>query len=284
MKDCLFCKIINGEIPSYKIYEDEYTYAFLDISNDANGHILVIPKNHCTNILDAEEKDLGYVMKAIKKISNHLVENCGFSGVNILNANGEDAEQSVFHLHFHLLPRMKDDGFHIFPTLPKNEHSMQELCDKLKVKEEEISSRTNSYILYTDGACSGNPGPGGWGAVLMFDDKKVEMSGGEHNTTNNRMELTAVIKGLESIKNPSKVDVYSDSAYVVNAFLQGWVNNWLRNGWKTSKGSVLNIDLWQKLVELTNFHKVEWHKVKGHADNEFNNKCDALATGEIKKL
>lgn len=133
MEDCLFCKIIKGEIPSYKIYEDEFTYAFLDISNDANGHILVIPKFHAENILDCPNETLGQVMNAIKLISNHLVAKCGFSGVNVLNASGKDAEQSVFHLHFHVLPRKAEDCLKVFPELEKNSESMDEICNKLRV-------------------------------------------------------------------------------------------------------------------------------------------------------
>ncbi len=139
-------------------------------------------------------------------------------------------------------------------------------------------------ILYTDGACSGNPGKGGWGAILFYNGIKKEISGGEENTTNNRMELTAVIKGLEALKEPCKVDIYSDSAYVVNAFLQNWVGSWQNNGWKSSKGKVLNIDLWQRLLQLVSIHSVSWHKVKGHADNEYNNRCDSLARSEITKI
>ncbi len=139
-------------------------------------------------------------------------------------------------------------------------------------------------ILYTDGACSGNPGKGGWGAVLFYNDIKKELSGGEGKTTNNRMELTAVIKGLEALKEKCKVKVYSDSAYVVNAFLKNWVNNWQNNGWKTTKGVVQNKDLWQRLLELTQYHEVSWYKVKGHSDNQFNNRCDSLARGEIEKI
>lgn len=139
-------------------------------------------------------------------------------------------------------------------------------------------------ILYTDGACSGNPGKGGWGAILFYNGIKKEISGSEENTTNNRMELTAVIKGLEALKEPCKVDIYSDSAYVVNAFLQNWVGSWQNNGWKSSKGKVLNIDLWQRLLQLVSIHSVSWHKVKGHADNEYNNRCDSLARSEITKI
>lgn len=281
MNDCIFCKIIKGEIPSYKIYEDDKTYSFLDISNDGNGHILVIPKNHCTNILDCSDEYLSACMSTIKKIGNHLVENCGFGGINVLNASGKEAEQSVFHLHFHIIPRKNGDNMSTFPVLPKNEKSMEEMQDFLKIKEEVVG--TKKVILYTDGACSGNPGPGGWGAILMCNGKEKELSGGEMNTTNNRMELTAVIKGLEAIKTSCEVDIYSDSAYVVNAFLQGWVENWKNNGWKTSKGEVLNQDLWKSLLLQVERHKVCWHKVKGHADNEHNNRCDELARKEITK-
>lgn len=139
-------------------------------------------------------------------------------------------------------------------------------------------------IIYTDGACSYNPGPGGWGAVLIYGEKQKQLSGFEENTTNNRMEIMAVIKALESLKQPCEVDLYTDSAYVSNAFLQDWVSNWVKNNWRGSdKKQVKNKELWQKLLSLTEIHKVTFHKVKGHADNEFNNLCDKLATGEIEK-
>ena len=138
--------------------------------------------------------------------------------------------------------------------------------------------------IYTDGACSGNPGAGGWGAVLFYKDQMREMSGFEENTTNNKMELTAAIKALERLKEPCEVELYSDSAYLVNAFLEEWLTKWQMNGFKSSnKKPVQNVDLWQKLIELNNIHKITWIKVKGHADNVYNNRCDALATGEIAK-
>lgn len=137
-------------------------------------------------------------------------------------------------------------------------------------------------IIYTDGACSGNPGPGGWGSVLMYKGNKKEISGGKSNTTNNVMELTAVIEGLKLLKFPCKVMLYSDSAYVVNAFNQKWIYGWLKNGWKnSSKEPVKNKELWQELYELTKIHEVEFIKVKGHADNEYNNRCDELARNAI---
>lgn len=139
--------------------------------------------------------------------------------------------------------------------------------------------------IYTDGACSCNPGPGGWGAVLMFNGREKQISGFENNTTNNRMEMLAVINALKMLKEPCIVDLFSDSAYVVNAFLQDWVTDWQKNNWRTSgKKEVKNIELWKELLDLCNTHQITWHKVKGHADNEYNNLCDKLARGEVDKF
>ena len=138
--------------------------------------------------------------------------------------------------------------------------------------------------IYTDGACSGNPGPGGWGAVLMYGEHRKEISGGDAHTTNNRMELTGPIEALELLKQPCKVRLYSDSAYLVNTFKQRWLANWQRNGWQTSqKKPVENKELWQRLLELCRTHEVEFIKVKGHADNAENNRCDELARAAIAK-
>ena len=139
--------------------------------------------------------------------------------------------------------------------------------------------------IYTDGACSGNPGKGGWGAILMYGNIQKEISGAEKETTNNRMELTAPIEALKLLKRPCKVKVYSDSAYLVNAFLQGWIYNWQMNGWRTSdKKDVKNRELWEEIYKFTQIHKIEWIKVKGHSDNEFNNRCDKMAVEAIKTL
>ena len=140
-------------------------------------------------------------------------------------------------------------------------------------------------IIYTDGACSGNPGKGGWGAILMFGDVKKEISGAEPMTTNNQMELTAPIEALSLLKRPCKVKVYSDSAYLVNAFKEGWIYNWQKNGWKTAnKQNVKNRELWEKIYSFTQIHEIEWIKVKGHADNEYNNRCDQLAVQAIQTI
>ena len=138
--------------------------------------------------------------------------------------------------------------------------------------------------IYTDGACSYNPGPGGWGAILIYNGKEKRISGGELNTTNNKMELIAVINGLSCLKEQCKVQVYSDSAYVVNTYLQKWVDNWKSNGWKKQNKVVKNVELWKQLDDLVNFHKVQFIKVKGHSDNEYNNQCDKMARAEVDKI
>ncbi len=140
-------------------------------------------------------------------------------------------------------------------------------------------------IIYTDGACSGNPGPGGWGAILMCNGVKKEIFGALKDTTNNIMELTAIIESLKILKYPCEVKLYSDSSYAINAFKQGWIEKWRINNWKTvSKEPVKNKRLWEELYELTKKHKVEFIKVKGHSDNEYNNRCDELAKNAILKI
>jgi len=143
----------------------------------------------------------------------------------------------------------------------------------------------SEVTIYTDGACSGNPGPGGWACILIAGNYKKELSGGEAQTTNNRMELSGVINGLRALTRPCKVTIYSDSAYVVNAFNQNWLDKWMTNGWKNSaKAEVANADLWKELAVLTATHKVTFSKVKGHADDELNNRCDELAVAESRKF
>lgn len=142
----------------------------------------------------------------------------------------------------------------------------------------------HKVIIYTDGACSGNPGLGGWGAVLFYKEQMKEISGFSENTTNNQMELTAAIMALDKLKEPCEVDLYSDSAYLINAFNEDWITKWQLNGFRNAnKKEVANVDLWQQLIEFNNTHKITWIKVKGHADNKYNNRCDELATGEIAK-
>lgn len=140
-------------------------------------------------------------------------------------------------------------------------------------------------ILYTDGACSGNPGPGGYGAILIYNGVEKEISGGEENTTNNKMEMLAVIKGLEMLKEPCSVSVYSDSAYVVNSIEKGWIYSWKKNGWKKAdKKEVKNVDLWERLLKQMEIHEVKFLKVKGHSTDELNNRCDRLAVKEREKF
>ena len=135
-----------------------------------------------------------------------------------------------------------------------------------------------TVTIYTDGACSGNPGPGGWGAILSYNGVEKELSGGEKQTTNNRMELTGVISALKALKEPCVVELYSDSKYVIDALEKGWAVSWQKKGWvKSDKKPALNPDLWESLLNLCNIHEVHCHWVKGHAENPYNNRCDALA-------
>ena len=142
-----------------------------------------------------------------------------------------------------------------------------------------------TVTIYTDGACSGNPGPGGWGAVLRYGEFEREMSGGERSTTNNRMELTGVITALEALREPCIVELYSDSKYVTDALSKGWAVSWRKMGWiKSDKKPALNVDLWERLLSLAETHEIHCHWVKGHAENEYNNRCDRLAVAAREKL
>ncbi len=142
-----------------------------------------------------------------------------------------------------------------------------------------------TVTLYTDGACSGNPGPGGWGAILEYNGREKELSGGESNTTNNRMELTAVIRGLEALKESCIVELYSDSKYVIDGLSKGWAEGWQKNGWKKAdKKPALNPDLWEQLLDLVAKHQVHYHWIKGHAENPKNNRCDELAVAQWKQI
>lgn len=139
--------------------------------------------------------------------------------------------------------------------------------------------------IYTDGACSGNPGPGGWGAILRYGTVEKELSGGEAMTTNNRMELSGVIAALEALKEPCVVELWSDSKYVIDALDKGWAVKWRQNGWKKpDKKAALNPDLWEKLLALTEKHEMRYHWVKGHAENAYNNRCDALAVAARERI
>lgn len=144
--------------------------------------------------------------------------------------------------------------------------------------------KSKTVTIYTDGACSGNPGIGGWGGVLIYNNTVKEISGGMQYTTNNQMELMGVISSLEMLKQPCKVELYTDSKYIKDGITK-WCFNWVKNNWKTSKNeAVKNKDLWVSLISLSKIHDINWHWVKGHADNELNNLADKLATSEVKKL
>lgn len=147
-----------------------------------------------------------------------------------------------------------------------------------------LSSQMSKVVIYTDGACSGNPGKGGWGAVLSYKGKEKEIYGGNPDTTNNQMELTAVIKALESLKKTCDIDLYTDSQYVKNG-INEWINNWKQNNWRTAnKKTVKNQELWQELDELVNKHNINWHWVKGHSGDEYNERADMLARKGIEEV
>ena len=142
-----------------------------------------------------------------------------------------------------------------------------------------------TVVLYTDGACSGNPGPGGWCAILEYNGQQKELSGGEETTTNNRMELTAVIRGLEALKESCIVELYADSKYVIDGLEKGWAKQWQKNGWhKADKKPALNPDLWEQLLALSDRHALHYHWVKGHAENPMNNRCDEVAVAQWKAI
>lgn len=142
-----------------------------------------------------------------------------------------------------------------------------------------------TVTIYTDGACSGNPGPGGWSAILEYKGRRRELSGGEKATTNNRMELTGVIRALEALNEPCIVELWSDSKYVCDGLGKGWAASWKKRGWvKSDKKPALNPDLWGRLLELAEIHTVRCHWVKGHAENEWNNRCDAMAVAERERF
>lgn len=171
-----------------------------------------------------------------------------------------------------------------------NHHDCADIAVYSILKEEIIDDvvyktpRKNIVDIYTDGACSKNPGPGGWAYIIMKGNTKREKSGFALETTNNQMELTAAIKALETVSTPSVIRVHSDSAYLINAFEQGWIEKWKKNRFKNSdKKPVFNLALWKQIIHFDEMHNIKWIKVKGHSDNVYNNRCDELATSEIKK-
>lgn len=146
-----------------------------------------------------------------------------------------------------------------------------------------MNEKMPAVQIYTDGACSGNPGPGGYGCILIYQKHTKEISGGYNLTTNNRMELMGIIKGLEQLKKPCNIDLYTDSRYIVDAFNRGWIRSWMNKDWKKSDGyPVKNVDLWKRLMELAKPHKINWIWVKGHAENELNDRCDRMAVKASK--
>ncbi len=229
----------------------------------------------------------GYMTEALTEVLRYCFEEVGFFRLNGCHAAGNLASARVMEKCGLKYEGMRRQYFRLLSTGER-----VDVIDRGILKEDyarrkgeaQPSSKPNAVTLYTDGACSGNPGAGGWGCILLYGERRLELSGGEEETTNNRMELMAVIAGLERLKFPCKVEVYSDSAYTVNAFEEGWVYAWEANGWqKADRKPVLNDDLWKRLLSLTRVHEVTFRKVKGHADDVLNNACDALARKAIPK-
>ena len=176
-------------------------------------------------------------------------------------------------------------GFDVSPGGNEFRLGSAPLGARWRVEDGSQGGYMKTVTIYTDGACSGNPGPGGWGAILMYGKYKKELSGGEPNTTNNRMELLGVITALEALKEPCQVDLWSDSKYVIDGLEKGWAKGWKAKGWvKSDKKPALNPDLWDRLLSLTEKHTMRYHWVKGHAENPYNNRCDELAVAESRKF
>ena len=187
-----------------------------------------------------------------------------------------NAQKEKPHENCHPLPRGKNPAPPASPSGQQQPGPAGHMGGRKKMK---------TVTIYTDGACSGNPGPGGWGAILIYGTVEKEISGGAPSTTNNRMELTAVIEALSRLKEPCQVELWSDSKYVIDALEKGWAKSWRTKGWvKSDKKPALNPDLWERLLDLCEIHTVRTHWVKGHADNPYNSRCDEMAVAESKKF
>ena len=289
MELCLFDKYLSDEHQKHLNLEfDSNNYAGYFVENAAFDVDFSSDEYSKTMNLFLTIKN-GFLTKHFVSFVDYLVETKVFDWkmkVVLVDEMTDNSKvsiewlQDLKRLYFANLEIVAEVDFAEFDEkLPKIKEILSkkvEICEKNKMN--------NNVTIYTDGACSGNPGAGGWGAILMHGARKKEFSGFEKETTNNRMELTAVIEALSKLKDVCTVSLYSDSAYVVNAINNGWLENWKKNGWIGSdKKPVKNIELWKALDVLLSKHIVTFIKVKGHADNEFNNRCDQLATGEIAK-
>lgn len=204
--------------------------------------------------------------------------------INIILISSHFENTEAIITYFRVLGAYNNINFNVLAEFdPQDKESLLRYLNNSSKETNELKNK--KVIMYTDGACSGNPGAGGWATIMLAGGKEKRISGGEAITTNNRMELLAVIRGLESLKKECEVEIYSDSAYVVNAFELRWLENWKANGWKnSSKELVKNVDLWQILDVLVQKHKVHFFKVKGHADDYYNNLCDKMAVEESLKF
>jgi len=280
---------INSLIESYKLDKIDNDYAIeLKSENKVIGSIGFMgykPKNEgkleIGYVLNPAYQGKGYMTEALIGAFKHIkINNIAKRIVlmhDVLNVKSGNVMKRAGMTYEGTLRKACENNYHTRGDIAV--YSI--LYEEIDLQE---NNGKNKVVIYTDGACSGNPGVGGWGAVLFHGNAMKEISGYDTNTTNNRMELTAAIMALDKLKVPCEVELYSDSAYLINAFNEGWINSWQLNGFKNAnKKEVANVELWQKLIEFNNIHKITWIKVKGHADNKYNNRCDELATGEISK-
>lgn len=219
-----------------------------------------------------------------KVIGHYIVDFCIMDSSLIIELDGsQHFEEAGIDYDEKRDAYLRSQGFEVlrFHNGEIAEH-FPEVCESIRLHMKGLTMK--SVILYTDGACSGNPGPGGWAAILRYGSAEKVLSGGEAMTTNNRMELLGVIAGLECLKESCAVALYSDSQYICNALNNGWLRDWKKRGWKRRDGEVKNLELWQRLDALLQRHSVEAHWVKGHAENEYNNRCDALAVAERERF
>ena len=217
-----------------------------------------------------------------EKRTAYLQERYGLSVLRFTNLDVKDNFEGVcIAISQAIEPACLQEEKRVFPL--RGKVPPKEVNKRPSTTREGISIM-KQVTIYTDGACSGNPGPGGWGAILCYGPHKKEISGGEDHTTNNRMELTGVISALKLLKEPCEVELYSDSKYVIDALEKGWARGWQKRGWvKSNKKPALNPDLWEELLRLCDIHTVHTHWVKGHADNPYNNRCDEMAVAEWQK-
>jgi len=300
MAETIFSKILRGEIPAHKVYEDAHVLAFLDVGPLSHGHTLVIPKEEVATVGELSDEASAAIGRVLPRLCRAVVEATGVVDYNILQNNGSPAHQAVMHVHFHIIPKPNDtEGLGVlWPAgkLGDGEAIASKITQALRRDKptvrtpsafsgfSDVPAQTKApakgagkglvTTAYTDGACSGNPGPGGWAWAI---EGGAYGSGADSATTNQRMELNAAWEAVKSIEGP--LLIVSDSTYVVNCFKSRWHVGWKKRAWKNSKNEpVANRDLWEPFIELVLARKnVQFQWVKGHSGHPMNDLVDRLA-------